>query len=218
MGRVTVSTHTDSTDLPKGSKTLVVLPNLPSTNSVSIGVGDCSIWEETTAMAAIVTQLARFCGEVPSSNPEKAVLEQYDVSRWLNDVEARISSLKITGDAAQIKEAWVLVNQDHGNARHLLNSALFAGVQTFEEFKRRCKLTWRPKDKGDPLVNLHRLMSTPRVSNSHMTFIADVANNIAQVDADISNSGLLDIKGCQVMCAYLSLECVNLLDLIISYR
>ena len=194
VGRSTVSTQTDPSDLPEDKKTLVKPSILSPTNTVSIGVGDSCIWENNYSMAAIVTQLARFCGEVSSSNPEKAVLEQYDVSRWLNDVEARITSLKITGDAAQIKEAWVLVNQDHGNARHLLHSALFEGVQTFEEFKRRCNLTWRPKDKGDPLVNLHRLMSTPRVSNSHMTFIADIANNISQVDTDIKNSGLFDTR------------------------
>ena len=165
--RSTVSTQTDVSDLPNEKK-FVPPSNLPCTNTVSIGIGDSSVWENNYSMAAIVTQIARFCGEVPLSNPDKTALEQYDVTKWLNDVDARISSLKIQGDEAKIKEAWVLVNADHGNARQLLHSSLFAGIKTYEDFKAECLLTWKPSDKADPLVNLHRMMSTPRESQPYV--------------------------------------------------
>ena len=41
--------------------------------------------------AAVVTQTARFCGHVDSSNPDRIRLEQYNVYRWLSDVETRIA-------------------------------------------------------------------------------------------------------------------------------
>ena len=60
-------------------------------------------------MATVVTQVARFCGHVEKSNPDKDRLEEYDVSKWLGDVEAHIASQKIKDESAKIKEALVLV-------------------------------------------------------------------------------------------------------------
>ena len=151
--RTTIATQTEPLELTDEKK-FVPSANLSNTNSVSVGIGDSCIWESTSKMAAIVTQLARFCGEVPTSNPEKTALESYDVTRWLADVDARISSQGITGDAAMIKEAWVLVNADHGNARQLLRGALFSEITTYAAFKAECLLTWKPKDRADLLVNL----------------------------------------------------------------
>ena len=44
---------------------------------------------------AVVTQTARFCGHLESSNPQKRRLEQYNIYRWLADVETRTAPVKI---------------------------------------------------------------------------------------------------------------------------
>ena len=77
----TVSTQT-VTPVTLDDKKNVPLVNIPVANSISVGVGDSCIWESNISMAAIITQVARFCGEVPASNQNKAILEAYDVARW----------------------------------------------------------------------------------------------------------------------------------------
>ena len=138
--------------------------------------------------AAIITQAARFCGNVPESNPDKNILEQYDVNRWLADVEARISSQNITLESAKIKEASVLVSADYGNARTVLNGSVFAEITTFAAFKAECLLLWQPSVKADTLANLHRLMTTPRDEQGYISFVSSVHNNLRQVQKDVLNS------------------------------
>ena len=103
--------------------------------------------------AAIIKQAARFCGNVPESNPDKAILEHYDVTRWLGDVEARISSQNIKSEAAKIKEASVSVSGDHTNACTFLNWSVFVEITTFAAFKEECLLLWQPSVKADTLAN-----------------------------------------------------------------
>ena len=69
--------------------------------------------EHPFGMAALVTQTARFCGTVSVSHPDKAALEEYDVSKWLADAETRIAARRITTEAEKIEEARLLVSADH---------------------------------------------------------------------------------------------------------
>ena len=77
---------------------------------------------------------------------------EYDVSWWLANVEAHISSQNITLEGAKIKEAWVLVCVNRGNARAILNGAMFTGISTFVEVKAECLLIWKPSAKADTLL------------------------------------------------------------------
>ena len=89
--------------------------------------------------AAVVTQAARFCGNVDKSNPDKTRLEEYNVHRWLADAENRIASLKVKTEGDKIKEALLLVSTDHGNAHSTVNGAGFLAIKTFKEFKAQCQ-------------------------------------------------------------------------------
>ena len=148
--------------------------------------------EHPFGMAALVTQTARFCGTVSVSHPDKAALEEYDVSKWLADAETRIAARRITTEAEKIEEARLLVSSDHGNARSLLNGDLFRDVKTFKDFKAECLLIWQGLRRVDAFANLHQFMSTPRDPNL-FNAASTISGNLTQIKEDLMSSQVADI-------------------------
>ena len=86
--------------------------------------------------------------------PDRDRLEEYTVTQWLADVEAHITSQKITKDSLKIKEVLMLVSTDFGNAHSVLTGAGFAELKAFEAFKKECYSFWRPTGKEVKLLNI----------------------------------------------------------------
>ena len=157
-------------------------------NNPTVNSNPCEIKQNKHIMnqsTAVVTQTARFCGHVESSNPDKQRLEQYNVYRWLSDVETRIASLKIQAESDKIKEALLLVSTDFGNAHAALNGAAFQGIKTFKEFKAECVSLWKPAEKADKLANIHKFINTRREGESLVSAYTNITNNMEQVRKDI---------------------------------
>ena len=109
---------------------------------------------EIIEMASSILIPTKFVGTIKDPNdPDKALLESYNVNRFLADVDAQISAKKITEDADKIKQAHLFVSSDKGDAKALILSPAFENV-TYDEFKELCKLTWQREEFKDPFYNL----------------------------------------------------------------
>ncbi|XP_068234939.1 uncharacterized protein [Palaemon carinicauda] len=131
--------------------------------------------------AGIITQNTRFCGNVGKDNPNKQMLEKYNVDKWLADTESRIASFRITDEVAKIKLAMLFVDVDVGDAYTTLNGKAFENITNFSEFKEDCRLLWRSPKENDRLLNLYRFVSGKFEGDSMHSWCTQVQDHLGVV-------------------------------------
>ena len=136
---------------------------------------------------AVITNAARFCGNIATKDHEKRRLEGYTVYQWLTDADSRITSKGITEDHRKIKEALLLVSNEHGDAHNVLKSQMFTKITTYEDFKKHCIALWQPEDYKDVFYNLLQL-SRVRLKDSHGEFMAELDSVIDRLVQDVRDN------------------------------
>ena len=103
-------------------------PAIPNSNNSSTFKLSLDPYLDFFEMATALPVVNKFVGNLRDRNdPDRIVLESYTVERFLDDVDARISSKKITSDEEKIKEAHLLISSDKGDAKQLVLSLGFKG-------------------------------------------------------------------------------------------
>ena len=143
-------------------------------------------------MAQSQNVIVRFVGKIKDlSEPYKYQLESYTVRQFLADLDSRISSLKITSDAAKIKEALILVHPEKGDAKEILLSPFFTDeVKTYADFKAKCLSIWEDQEHKNKFVNLQRMLSVKPTCTS-MQFAVRTRIAMDRVLEDIFQSGCI---------------------------
>ena len=138
-------------------------------------------------MASATFIPTKFVGTIKDPNdPDKALLESYDVHRFLADVDAQIVSKKIATDADKIKQAHLFISSDKGDAKALVLSPAFENV-TYDEFKELCKLTWQREEYKDPFYNLIKFKNLKK-DGTAADFIANLYEYGKRLKDDIINN------------------------------
>ena len=159
----------------------------PSSNSNSHPSPSNSNSIDFDEMASATFVPTKFVGTIKDPNdPDKALLESYTVHRFLSDVDAQISSKKITEDADKIKQAHLFISSDKGDAKALVLSPAFENV-TYDEFKELCKLTWQREEFKDPFYNLIKFKNL-KVDGTAPDFIAKLYDYGKRLKEDIINN------------------------------
>ena len=133
----------------------------------------------------------KFVGSIRDRNdPDKAILEAYDVHQFLSDVDARIASRKVTQDADKIKEALLFISSDKGDAKTLVLSPEFAN-RTYAEFKELCILNWQKEEERDPYHNLIKYKNLKLGNGTSSDLLASLSNYGKRIKDDIlSNANI----------------------------
>ena len=139
---------------------------------------------ETGTMATQLPISNKFVGKIADPNdPDKHRLESFTVDLFLNEVDARIASKKLTDDTDKIKEAHLLVSADKGDANAIIFSSLFRKLD-YAQFKEKCKSIWQPGDHKDQFYNLLQLRNIKKVGTDHH-YIVDLRHAMDRVVLDI---------------------------------
>ena len=138
-----------------------------------------------TTMAADIPITSKFVGRIADrTDPDRHRLEAYDVSQFLGDVEARITSKKITDEQCKIKEARLLVSSTKGDAIELFTSQVFQDIQTFAALKAKCLAIWKPLEERDKFNNLMSIRER-KPSKVGYTYMAGLDVAVRRVISDI---------------------------------
>ena len=140
---------------------------------------------EIDTMASQLPITNKFVGRIEDPNdPDKDRLESFTVDKFLNEVDARITSKKLTQDADKIKEAHLLVSTEKGDANFVIFSSMFSKLTTYAQFKEKCKSIWQPGDHKDQFYNLLQLRNVKKVGTDHH-YTVDLHHAVDRVVSDI---------------------------------
>ena len=136
---------------------------------------------------ALAAPLNRFVGTIKDKNdPDKAILEAYNVHRFISDVEARIANKRLTSESDKIKEAHLLISSEKGDAKTLVLSPAFE-CSTFDRFKELCILNWQREEDRDPYHNLVKFKNL-KLNGTHSDLIASLSYHGKKIKEDIVNN------------------------------
>ena len=128
--------------------------------------------------------IPRFVGRIVDENdPEKARLESYTVQRFIEDVDCRIVSKNITEEIDKIKEAYLLVHPEKGNAKDILLTPPFTTYTTWAEYKLMCTYIWQRREFADAKFNL-RALHTIKCEQPQM-YVCSIISALERVKNDI---------------------------------
>ena len=143
---------------------------------------------------AVIQRVAKFCGKVDKSNPDKERLESYTVDQWIRDVESLHTNKRVTGEKEKIQEALLLVNNEHGDAHQIITTGMLSRIDTFKDFKEKSLILWRQKAQTDAFFNLVNAQKVPYADNLG-NYLSQIETMMVRVKDDmIRNSKMITDK------------------------